>query len=159
MAVSAHLSAGPHRCPRINHRAFAHARTDVDKTRHQNDAFFKEAPAAGHGARHKAHARCREVFCGGPGKLQRDLVVISGRACRHQGVGCEAERKEHRLFDPLVRDPIAVDFFGDSERAVIKPCDHGFDGVLKFDCRVFPFASAVPCGVDHADEVLVGHFR
>ena len=61
------------------------------------------------------------------GELGRNLVVEPERHLRpgqaDRRVFGKAERQQHRLLDPLVRRPCAVDLLGDAQAAAIERVD------------------------------------
>ncbi|EXI68809.1 MAG: hypothetical protein AW07_04307 [Candidatus Accumulibacter sp. SK-11] len=123
MHVLADLCARTDRCPGIDHRALVDVGTDVDVTRHQHDVAADERAAPGGGRWHDAEAAAREPLGVVVGKLVRHLVVIAHRAAVEHAVFLQAEREQHRLLEPLMRHPLAVDLLGDAQAAAIELLD------------------------------------
>jgi hypothetical protein len=86
------------------------------------------------------------------GELVRYLVEIAHRAAIDQAVVLQPERKQHGFLEPLVRDPVAVDFLGDAQAAFVELAEN-FGGRLRRccgACRVvarlrFSHASSMIC--------------
>ena len=77
-----------------------------------------KAPVARHGRRHDAEAALAELRLGVAVEPQRHLVEpVHPAAPAINAVVVRAEVQQHGLLDPLMRDPRAVDLFGDAQRA------------------------------------------
>src|SRR5574338_210326 len=103
MDVLSDLGAGTHRSPGIHHGAFIHVGADIHVGGHQHHVFRDVAPLAGSGGGH--------------------LVEVLGGAAGHDFVVAEAEGDEHRLLDPLVHGPLAVDLLGHPQAALVQAVD------------------------------------
>ncbi len=124
--------------PRVDHRALVDVGADVHEGRHQHDVRRDVGAAARDGRRHDPDAGGGELVVGQAGELGRHLVVererlgAAGAALETHGAGFgQAEREQHRLLDPLVRRPGAVDLLGDAQAPGIETGDHLPDGVAR----------------------------
>ena len=148
--VLADLRARADGRPRVDHRAFVDIGADVDERRHQHDVARDEGAAPRDGRRDDAHAGRREVGVGILRELGLHLVV---EAKRHVGTGQsdprvvgETERQQHRLLDPLMRDPFAAHLFRDAQPPGVEVREHVVDGVAdggrrrgrRQRCALFP---------------------
>ncbi len=129
MAVLADLSAGAYGRPGVNHGVFADVRADVDKTRHQNDTRCNIGALADNSSRNTADTGFCPVVRAEVLEAKRDLVVETHVSCTHNAVRINSETEKNRFFDPLMSNPFAVDFFGDSEFSGFKLADDFIDRV------------------------------
>ena len=110
MYVLADLGTGTDRDPGIDHRAAIDISADVDVRRHQDCARGNVRAFTGDSIRHHAHAGFGEIFFRITSIFALDFVVITGVAAVHHAVFVDAEGQQHGFFQPLVGDPIAVDY-------------------------------------------------
>ncbi len=81
--------------------------------------------------RHHAEAAFAEIAAVVVGELGRNLVVVVGEAALDEGVVFQAERQQHGLFQPLVRDPLAVYLLGDAQLSLVQLGDDAVDRFLE----------------------------
>ena len=83
------------------------------------------------------------------GIFGRHLVVVIGEAALHELVVLNAEGQQHGLFQPIVHDPLAVDFFSDA-------CLAGVELVDAFQYSLFDMRLDIArCDIGAALERLV----
>jgi hypothetical protein len=112
--------------PGVHHGAAVDVCTDVHVARHQHDVGCDIGPAPHDGVRDDAHAVGGKLLFVVIRVLERHLVVETGMTALDHLVVLQAERQQHRLLQPLVHVPVAIDFLGDPGLARV---EHG-------DCRV-----------------------
>ena len=106
------MSAGTDRCPGVDHRAFTDVCTDVDVARHQDDVLGDIRTVTNRRRRHNAEASLLESREIPAGELGIDLVEVASATAAHDLVVAQSERKQHRLLDPLVSDPLLGERLG-----------------------------------------------
>jgi len=88
--------------------------------------------ASHHAVRHRPQARFSKARVVPAVEFRRDFVPphgFAGPAGNHVHV-VEAEREQHRLFEPLVDPPIAVgSSLGDARDAAVEQIERGLDGL------------------------------
>src|SRR5215217_3870371 len=115
--VASDLGSRADRGPGIDHRPAPDVGTDVDISRHNNDARLDEGPVSHGPWRHDAYARGRQVLLGW------DLVVVLERTnlCRpHLGY---REVQIDGLHHPSVRTPLAITLVCDAQLSPVKGGD------------------------------------
>jgi len=130
--VLADLSARTHGRPGVDHGAFVHIGADVHIRRHQHGVLGDESAFARDGVRHHAETPSAEIGLGIIGKLAWHLVEILGAATIHHDVVVDAERQQHSLLDPLMRDPVARFLGRDAQAAAVERVDDFIDRVAQF---------------------------
>ncbi|MNT56091.1 hypothetical protein D3C72_1933710 [compost metagenome] len=58
------------------------------------------------------------------GEFHWHFVVITGFCTVHHFVVIDAERKQHGLFQPLMRYPLTVNLLGNAQGAAVQQADH-----------------------------------
>src|SRR3990167_1690263 len=132
--VLADLGAGGDGYPGIDHGAGVDVGANVDEGWHQDHAGSDVAAATGDGRRYHAHAGRLELFRCHVGKLGGHLVVVLGELAVDGDVVVDAEAEQHGFFQPLVHDPLAVDFFRPAGLAAVQQVECFQYGT--FDFRV-----------------------
>ncbi len=157
----AHLGAGAHGGPGIDHGALIHIGADVHVAGHEDGTLGDEAAAARHGRRHHAHAGGGHLVGREVRELRRHLVEEGQVAGAHDGVVLQAEGQQHGLFDPLVHRPLAHAFTrGHAQLAVVELGDHMLDGIFDlFGGGAGRQAGAVVPGVVYQGLQLLCHER
>ncbi|MNI61574.1 hypothetical protein D3C73_1168540 [compost metagenome] len=124
--VLADLGARTDGGPGVDHGAFVDVGADVHVGRHQHHVAADEGAAAGNCRRHHAVAALLEGVVAVFRELERHLVIELQRGFAHDGVFAQAERQQHGLLDPLVHNPVVVDFFSYAQAAQIQPVNGVF---------------------------------
>ena len=117
--VLADLRAGTDRGPGIHHRAAVDVGADVDETRHQHHVRSDIGALAHDGVRHHADARGADGGLADVRILERHLVEKTRVAGFDGAIVVRPEIKQHRLLQPVMYDPPAVDFFRDPRLAAV----------------------------------------
>ena len=108
-------------------------------------------------ARHDAKTRLAEAVGAPALELQRHLVIGLGADIHGHRI-LQAEGEQHRLLQPLPRDPGAVLGLGDPELAGIEPRQRRLDRVGDFPLgRGIDRLALFPGGVDRLRELAVVH--
>src|SRR5574338_341005 len=123
MDVLSDLGARTHLSPDIHHGAFIHVGAYIHVGWHQHHVFRDVAPLAGSGGGHHAEAAGLELLGRVVAELGGHLVEVLGGAAGHDFIVTEAEGDEHRLLDPLVHGPLAVDLLGHPQAALVQAVD------------------------------------
>ena len=113
-------------------RAFVDIGADIDVRGHQHHVPADEAAAARDRGRHYAKAAGGKLLAAVVAELGRHLVVVLGRGPGHHLVVVQPERQQHRLLQPLMRDPLAVDFFGHAQPPGVERGDNLLHRVADF---------------------------
>src|SRR5262249_40305800 len=132
VTVLADLRAGADRGPGVDHGAGIQEGAEMAEARHHPPAGGDIGRASPPAVRPRAQARVSEACVGPAVEFRRDLVpprCLAGPAGDQAHV-VEAEREQHRLFEPLVDSPIAVAFsLVHTSYAAVEQIERGVDGL------------------------------
>src|SRR5690606_31969953 len=100
--MAADLRARAYRGPGVHHRAFTHARADVDVRGHQHRVGRDVGAAPHRGGRDHAKAATLEILGAVVLELQWHFVVVQLGRLAHDAVVGPPEGQQHGFLDPLV---------------------------------------------------------
>ncbi len=118
--IFTNLRAGTHRRPGVNHGAFVNVGADVNVRRHQHGVAGDKCALTNGRRRNDAEAFFLKTRFVVISEFHRDFIEVAAFRTVDNLVIVNTEREQNRFLQPLVSDPLTVDFFCDTQRAGIK---------------------------------------
>ena len=122
--VFTNLRTGTDGRPGINHGAFINICADVDVRRHQHGVTGNERALTHCRWWHDAEAFFLETCFIVVSEFHRHFVEVAAFCPFDHLIIINTEREQHRLFQPLMRHPLTVNFFRHTQCAGIQQGDH-----------------------------------